>query len=152
MNRVTNGAARPARRPQSDWKQTATTSEATIPPTIVQPAIASAESLKPPSSTSVSNRCHQRWPPTVRCAVSASIAATSARRRRDSSSLGTVTYADMRRLSERLRTSMAEKIANATSARIETTTKIISHGDVMTSSTQLCSNVPCGVKSSAGVV
>ena len=47
---------------------------------------------------------------------------------------------------------MAEKIANATSARIDTTTKIISHGDVMTSSTQVVSNVPCGVKSSGGVV
>ena len=84
--------------------------------------------------------------------MSASIAATSARRRRDSSSLGTVTYADMRRRSERLRTSIAEKIANATSARIETTTKIISQGDVMTSSTQVVSNVPCGVKSRGGVV
>ena len=58
----------------------------------------------------------------------------------------------MRRLSERLRTSIAERIANPTRARIATTTKIISHGDVMISSTQLCSNVPCGVKSSAGVV
>ena len=39
-----------------------------------------------------------------------------------------------------------------TRARIATTTKIISHGEVMTSSTQLVSNVPCGEKSSAGVV
>ena len=76
------------------------------------------------------------------------MAVTSARLRRDS--LGTVTYADMRRRSERLRTSMAEKIANATSARIETITKIISHGEVMTSSTQVVSNVPCGVKSRGG--
>ena len=58
----------------------------------------------------------------------------------------------MRRLSERLRTSIAEKIANAISASTETTTKTISHGDVMTSSIQLCSNVPCGARSSAGVV
>ncbi len=121
-------------------------------PTIVQPAIASAESLNPPSSTSDSNRCHQRWPPTVRCAVSARIVATSARRMRDSSSLGTVTYAAMRRLSERLRTSIAERIANPTRARIATTTKIMSHGDVIVLSTKLWSNVPCGVKSSAGVV
>ena len=120
----------------------AATIDARIPPTIVQPAMASAERLKPASSTSVSKRCHQRWPPTVRCAVSASIEATSARRRRDSSSLGTVTYCAMRRRSERLRTSIAEKIANAMSASTATITKIISHGDVMTWSIQLSSNVP----------
>ena len=43
MNRVTNGAARPASRPQSDWSQAATTSDVRIPPTIVQPMIASGE-------------------------------------------------------------------------------------------------------------
>ncbi len=58
----------------------------------------------------------------------------------------------MRRLSERFRTSIAEKMANATSASTATTTKIISHGDVIVSSIQLRSNVPCGAKSSAGVV
>ena len=88
----------------------------------------------------------------MRWAVSASIAETSARRIRDSSSLGTVTYWAMRRRSERLRTSIAEKIANPISARTETITKIISHGDVMTSSIQVVSKVPCGEKSSAGVV
>ena len=66
------------------------------------------------------------------CAVSASIAATSARRSRDSSSLGTVTYCDMRRRSERFRTSIAERIAKARSAQTERTTKIISQGEVMT--------------------
>ena len=71
---------------------------------------------------------------------------------RDSSSLGTVTYCAMRRRSERLRTSIAEKIAKPMSASTETITKIMSHGDVMTSSIQLRSNVPCGARSSAGVV
>ena len=33
-----------------------------------------------------------------------------------------------------------------------TTTKIISHGDVITWSIQVSSNVPCGAKSSSGVV
>ena len=70
----------------------------------------------------------------------------------DSSSLGTVTYWAMRRRRERLRTSIAEKIANAIRARTETITKTISHGDVITLSIQLCSKVPCGVKFSAGVV
>ena len=72
-----------------------------------------------------------RCPPTVRCAVSASIAATSARRRRDSSSLGTVTYCAIRRRSERFRTSIAEKIAKPTRASTATITKIISHGEVI---------------------
>ena len=80
------------------------------------------------------------------------MAETSARLNRDSSSLGTVTYCAMRRRSERLRTSIAEKIAKPTSARTATITKIISHGDVMTSSIQVVSKVPCGVRSSAGVV
>src|SRR6187431_1094564 len=78
--------------------------------------------------------------------------ATSARRSLDSSSLGTVTYCAIRRRNDRLRTSIAEKIANPISASTETTTKIMSHGDVMTSSTQDSSNVPVGARSSAGVV
>ena len=55
----------------------------------------------------------------------------------------------MRRRRDRLRTSTAEKSAKQTSARTETMTKIISHGDVMTSSIQVVSKVPCGEKSSA---
>ena len=123
-----------------------------MPPTIVQPAIASGDRLKPPSSTSVSKRCHHAVPPTVRWALSASICVTSARRRRDSSSLGTVTYCAIRRLNERFLTSIAEKIAKPTRASTATITKIISHGDVIVSSIQFLSNVPCGATSRAGVV
>ena len=80
------------------------------------------------------------------------MAATSARRRRDSSSVGTVTYCAMRRRSDRFLTSTAVRIAKTMSARIATTTKIMSHGDVITWSIQVRSKVPRGEMSSAGVV
>ena len=57
-----------------------TTIEVTIAPMIVQPASPTGVYLKPPSSTSRSNDCHQRWPSTRRWAPAASIAVTSARR------------------------------------------------------------------------
>ena len=140
-------------RPQSDLKMIAPAIEAKMPPTIVQPAIASAERLKPASSTSVSNRCHQRWPPTVRCAVSARIDGDL---RTAQPRLFLARHRDVLRHAPPERAvadvDRREKIAKQMSARTETITKIISHGDVMTSSIQVVSNVPCGVRSRAGVV
>ena len=52
------------------WKTIAATIDASMPLTIVQAAMASADMPKPPSSTSDSKRCHHRCRPTARCAVS----------------------------------------------------------------------------------
>ena len=86
------------------------------------------EYLKPPSSTSRSNDCHQRCPSTRRWAPAASMAVTSARRMRPSSSVGTLTYCDMRCLSERLRASTPAKSASARRAITETTMKTARYG------------------------
>jgi hypothetical protein len=142
----------PTRSPHSDCNTIAATSEATMPATIVQKRRARGEIVNPMSSTSLSKRCHERSPPIRCCAFEASTAATSARRARDSSSDGTVTYIDIRRLSERLRASMMVRTANPMRASTAITMKTIRNGETMTSSVQLRSKVPRGVTSSAGVV
>ena len=150
--RVISGTTRPARSPSSDWKTMATTSDVRIAAISVQPASMTAVALNPASSTSCSKSCHQRWPSTRFCARSASMLATSARRMRDSSSVGTFTYCAMRLRTERWRASTAMKRAKTSSASTETITKTIRYGETITLSTQLRSNVPDGVRSRFGVV
>ena len=84
-----NGTASPARSPRRFWSAIAVTREVRTLAMSVQPAIVTAEAASPLSSTSFSNACHHCCPAIVRCALFASIDATSARRRFDSSSVGT---------------------------------------------------------------